>query len=128
MGVGVAERAEAIIVLLSSSIPQRQLDVLSIHLDIGHIVLEHGGDVNLTGNISDGIPKLEYHGRSPQNARCMHAPRPLVQTWTHLRECSFREDNQQTGLDSGAPPKVRQHTRLGIQNSTTASGPGRDSE
>jgi len=47
MGVGIAERAETVIVFLSSRIPQGKLDVLPIDLDIGHIILEHSGNVNL---------------------------------------------------------------------------------
>ena len=58
MGVGVTERAETIVVLLSGRIPQGKLDVLSIDFDVGHIVLEHGGDIDLTGDVSDGDTKL----------------------------------------------------------------------
>ncbi len=47
MRVGVGQRAEAVVVLLASRIPKRQLDVLAINLDIGNIVLEDGGDVDL---------------------------------------------------------------------------------
>ena len=61
--------------------------------------------------------------------RGMHAPRPLDQTKTYLRESSFREDDQQTSLDSGAPPKFRQHivsgqegTRLRLARVETGTG------
>ncbi len=47
MGVGVGQRSETVVVLLASRIPKRQLNVLSIHLDIGNVVLEDGGDVDL---------------------------------------------------------------------------------
>ena len=47
MGVGVGQRSETVVVLLASRIPKRQLNVLSIHLDIGDVVLEDGGDVDL---------------------------------------------------------------------------------
>jgi len=47
MGVGVTERAETIVILLSSRIPQGELNVLSIYFDIGHIVLKHSGYINL---------------------------------------------------------------------------------
>ena len=47
MRIGVGQRAEAIVIFLTSRIPKGQLNVLSIDLDIGHIVLEHGGDVDL---------------------------------------------------------------------------------
>ena len=49
VGVGVAEGAKPVVVFLAGSIPQRELDVLSIHLDIGDVVLEHGRDVDLLG-------------------------------------------------------------------------------
>jgi len=47
MRVGVTERAETIVVLLSGRIPQGELNVLSINFDIGYVVLEHSGDINL---------------------------------------------------------------------------------
>ena len=53
MRVGVTERAETVIVFLSSRIPQGEFNVLSIDLDIGHIVLEHSGNINLAGGTSD---------------------------------------------------------------------------
>ena len=56
MRVGVAERTETIIVLLSSRIPQGKLNVLSIDLNIGHIILEHSGNIDLFGGTSDGDP------------------------------------------------------------------------
>ena len=49
MGVGVGQRTETVVVFLAGSIPQRELDVLSIHLDIGNVVLEHGRDIDLWG-------------------------------------------------------------------------------
>lgn len=51
MGVWVGERAETIVILLTSRIPKSQLDVLSIDLNIGHIVLEDGWDVDLSSHI-----------------------------------------------------------------------------
>jgi hypothetical protein len=45
--IGVRQRAETVVVLLTSRIPQRQLDVLAINLDIGDIVLEDSGDIDL---------------------------------------------------------------------------------
>jgi len=47
VGVGVRKGTETIIVFLASRIPERELNVLSINLDIGNIVLEDGGDVDL---------------------------------------------------------------------------------
>jgi len=76
MRVRVTERAEAVVVLLASRIPQRELNMLSVHFDIGHIVLEHGGDINLNGGASDGDAKtLTLSARSPQNAGYMHVLR-----------------------------------------------------
>jgi hypothetical protein len=45
--VRVGQRAQPVVVLLASRIPQGQLDVLPIDLDIGDIVLEDSGDVDL---------------------------------------------------------------------------------
>ena len=45
--VGVGERAEAVVVLLSSGIPQRQLNGLAVNLNVRNIVLKHGGHVHL---------------------------------------------------------------------------------
>jgi len=47
MGVGVTERAETVIVFLSGLIPEGKLNVLPIDLDIGYIVLEHSGNIDL---------------------------------------------------------------------------------
>lgn len=57
MGVGVRKGSETVVVLLASRIPQGQLDVLAINLDIGDIVLENGGDVDLSACISKYRPK-----------------------------------------------------------------------
>lgn len=47
MGVGVGEGTETVVILLASRIPEGQLNVLAINLDIGDVVLEDGGDVDL---------------------------------------------------------------------------------
>ena len=47
VGVGVGERAETVVILLTSGIPEGELDVLAIDLDIGDVVLEDSGDVDL---------------------------------------------------------------------------------
>ena len=47
MRVGVGERSQAVVIFLASSIPEGELDVLAIDLDIGDVVLEDGGDVDL---------------------------------------------------------------------------------
>lgn len=48
MGVGVAERAESIVIFLTSRIPQGKLNVLAVHFDVGDVVLEHGRHVHLS--------------------------------------------------------------------------------
>lgn len=45
--VGVGERSETVIIFLASRIPKGQLDVLVVNLDVGDVVLENGGDVDL---------------------------------------------------------------------------------
>jgi hypothetical protein len=47
--VRVGERAEAVVIFLTSSIPEGELDVLAINLNVGDIVLEDGWDVDLLG-------------------------------------------------------------------------------
>jgi hypothetical protein len=46
--IGVGERAKSVVVFLASGVPQGQLDVLAVDLDIRHVVLEDGGNVDLT--------------------------------------------------------------------------------
>lgn len=45
--IGIGEGTETVIIFLASRIPQGQLNVLAIDLDVGDIVLENGGDVDL---------------------------------------------------------------------------------
>lgn len=47
MGVGVRQRTETVIIFLTSSIPKGEFNVLAVNFDIGDIVLEDGGDVDL---------------------------------------------------------------------------------
>jgi len=51
MGIGVRERAETIVIFLTSRIPKGEFDVLSINLNIGDVVLEYGGNVDLRGHV-----------------------------------------------------------------------------
>lgn len=48
--VGVRERTQSVVVFLTCGIPESQLDVLAVHLDISDVVLEDGGDVDLRGD------------------------------------------------------------------------------
>lgn len=43
----IAQRAEPIVLFLASGVPQRELDMLALKEDHGHIVLEDGGYVRL---------------------------------------------------------------------------------
>jgi hypothetical protein len=45
--VRVRERAQPVVVLLAGRVPERQLDVLAVDLDVGNVVLKDGGDVDL---------------------------------------------------------------------------------
>ena len=47
--VGVGEGAETVVILLAGGIPEGELDVLAVNLDVGDVVLEDGGDVDLCG-------------------------------------------------------------------------------
>ena len=52
--VGVGEGAETVVILLAGGIPEGELDVLAVNLDIGDVVLEDGGDVDLHGSVLVG--------------------------------------------------------------------------
>jgi len=45
IGLGVAQRTETIVVLLTSSIPEAQVDGLAINHHVRRVVVEHSGDV-----------------------------------------------------------------------------------
>lgn len=45
--VGVGEGTESVVVFLSGGIPKGELDALAIDHDVGNVVLEDGGDVDL---------------------------------------------------------------------------------
>jgi len=78
MGIGVAERAQAVVVFLACSIPQSELDVFAIYLDICHIVLEDRRDINLES----------------EDEKSWKSESSVVYLW----ECAFGKDNQETGL------------------------------
>jgi hypothetical protein len=50
--VGVWERAETVVILLTGGIPEGELHVFTIDLDVGDIILENGGDVDLCAIVS----------------------------------------------------------------------------
>lgn len=52
VGVGVGERAETIVILLARRIPQGELNVFAINLNIRNVVLEHSWYVDLLAPIS----------------------------------------------------------------------------
>lgn len=47
VGIGIGKRSKTVVIFLTSSIPKGELDVLAIDLNIGDIVLENGGDIDL---------------------------------------------------------------------------------
>lgn len=56
MRVGVREGTETVVIFLASGIPEGELDVLAVYLDVGDIVLEDGGDIDLQAQVSaDGL-------------------------------------------------------------------------
>ena len=59
VGVGVRERTKTIVILLTSRIPKSELNVLAVDLNIGNVVLEDGGDVDLDeSRVSYRCPRL----------------------------------------------------------------------
>ena len=53
--VGVGERAETVVIFLASSIPEGELHVFTINLDVGDVVLKDGGDIDLCSDVSGCI-------------------------------------------------------------------------
>lgn len=49
MRVGVGEGTETVVIFLAGGIPEGELDVLAVDLDIGDVVLEDSGDIDLDG-------------------------------------------------------------------------------
>ena len=47
VAVGVRERSQSVVVLLAGGIPERELDVSSVNLNVRDVVLKDGGDVDL---------------------------------------------------------------------------------
>ena len=47
MRIRIGERAETVIIFLTCRIPKSEFDMLAIHFDVGDIVLEDSGDVDL---------------------------------------------------------------------------------
>lgn len=50
MRVGVRQRTETVVIFLTRRIPKSEFDVLAINFDIGDVVLEDSGDVDLRGH------------------------------------------------------------------------------
>lgn len=86
MGVGVGERAETVVILLAGGIPEGELDVLAVDLDVGDVVLEDGGDVDL-----EGVSAVAWEGGRWQLSA---APVPRAARLTQLRDgaCGRAED------------------------------------
>jgi hypothetical protein len=47
MRIGVREWAETVVIFLAGRIPEGELNVFAIDFDVGDVVLEDGGDVDL---------------------------------------------------------------------------------
>jgi hypothetical protein len=47
MGVRVTEWAESVIIFLTSRIPQGQLDMFTVNVNVGDVVFEYGGNIDL---------------------------------------------------------------------------------
>lgn len=45
--IGVGEGTETVVILLAGGIPEGQLDMLAVDLDIGDVVFKDGGNVDL---------------------------------------------------------------------------------
>jgi hypothetical protein len=47
VGVGVGKRAQTVVIFLTCGIPESELDVFAVDLDIGDVVLEDSGNIDL---------------------------------------------------------------------------------
>lgn len=71
--IGVRQGAETVVVLLASRIPKSQLDMLAVNLDVGDIVLEDGGDIDLQIQMLEKDPSERQRTRSQRprgQAKC----------------------------------------------------------
>ena len=72
--VWVRERAQTVVILLTGGIPERELYMTSIDLDIGDVVFENGGDVDFgEGTLSDGNAIIE-RAVAPTSERMIRKP------------------------------------------------------
>ena len=61
MRIGVGQGTETVVVLLTSCIPESQLDMLAVNLDVGNIVLEDGGDIDLRTQMLEKAASMMHH-------------------------------------------------------------------
>lgn len=47
MRVGIGKWTKTIVVFLTSCIPKGQLNMLAVNLDVGNVILEDGGNIDL---------------------------------------------------------------------------------
>lgn len=48
MRVRVTQRTKSVIIFLTSRIPQGQFDVFAVNINVGDVVFEHGGNIDLS--------------------------------------------------------------------------------
>ena len=77
--IGVRQGTETVVVLLAGRIPERQLDVSAIDLDIGDVVLKHGRDVDLVPRAlvcGSAVSKHGWFGRVQRDGDSRIEPGP----------------------------------------------------
>jgi hypothetical protein len=52
MGVWVGQRSKTVIIFLTCRIPKGEFNMFTINLDIGHVVFEDSGDIDLSRSSS----------------------------------------------------------------------------
>ena len=126
--IGVRQGTETVVVLLAGRIPERQLDVSAIDLDIGDVVLKHGRDVDLVPRAlvcgsavskhgwfdrvqRDGESRIELGPCSDNQAGCCKAERGRRE-----RECVI------TGNQAFDERGCRRGTRRGGKKSACIDG------
>lgn len=103
VGIGVREGAETVVVLLTSRIPERQLDMLAINLDVGDVVLEHGGDIDLRTQMLDNVRSVLLHAWSSSGQKASNTSdnRRMYAVWMSRSVVSFRISDSDTNEAAG---------------------------
>lgn len=94
MRVGVRQRTETVVIFLTRRIPKSEFDVLAINFDIGDVVLEDSGDVDLRGILESALRRTVVLSKifDSLTTRVGDGRGGRAMTGTNLREGTLGED------------------------------------